>query len=268
MIACSLHNHCSFCDGENTLKEMVEAAFSAGITDFGISSHAYAPFDLDCSIKDEASYIDSVRAFIAENKLPVNIYLGTEDDYYAKIKDRKAYDYIVGGVHYIKNGNEYYPIDLSPEHQLKCVDEVFGGDHLAYARAYYEKVVEVARRKIEVLAHFDLVAKYEGRGVEVESKAYRALALDALDECLKLDSVLEINYGAVARGNSKKVYPAPFIMERIAEKKGKIILSTDCHDAKNIDFGLCEGEEYARSFGITEVVVLRDGKWTTEKIKM
>lgn len=268
MIACSLHNHCSFCDGKSTLKEMVEEASRAKITDFGISSHAFVPFDLDCSIKDETTYIDSVRAFIASSTLPINIYLGTEDDAYATIKDRKAYDYIVGGAHYLKKNGKYYAIDLSADEQIACIEKEFGGDHLAYARAYYELVLEVASRKPDILAHFDLVAKYENRGVEVESKAYRLLALEALDECLKLDTVFEINYGAVARGTSKKVYPAPFLMKRIAEKKGRIILSTDCHDASKIDFGLRDGEEYARSFGIGEVVVLRDGKWTTEKIKM
>ena len=268
MIACSLHNHCSFCDGKSTLKEMVEAANKAKITDFGISSHAYAPFDLDCSIKDEASYIASVREFIKSNTLPINLYLGTEDDAYATIKDRKAYDYIVGGAHYLEKNGKYYAIDLSAEEQLECIEKEFGGKHLAYARAYYELVLRVASRKPDILAHFDLEAKYEGRGAEERSKAYRDLALEALDECLKMDMVFEINYGAVARGTSKKIYPAPFLMERIAEKKGKIILSTDCHDAKKVDFGLCEGEEYASSFGIREVVVLRDGKWTTEKIKM
>lgn len=61
MITSSLHNHCNLCDGKDSPEEMAAAAFRAGITDFGFSSHSYASFDMGASVKDERDYIEKIN---------------------------------------------------------------------------------------------------------------------------------------------------------------------------------------------------------------
>ncbi len=268
MITCSLHNHCTLCDGKSTPEEMVRAAFEAGITDFGFSSHA--PFEnneADYTLKSEDEYIAVVHKLIRNNVLPINLYLGIENDLHATLARRNDYDYVIEATHHIISGGKNYAVDLSADAQKQCIDEAFGGNWLAFVEAYYQNVLLVAKRSPSILAHFDLVAKYDGAVFDEANEKYKRTALDCLDECLALDTVFEINYGAVARKTSKKPYPAPFIMERIAEKGGRITASTDCHDARYVALGLRDAEEYALSFGIKEITVLRSGKWTTEKIK-
>ena len=89
MITSSLHNHCTMCDGDATLEEMVRAAFEAGITDFGISCHADTPVESGEHIADERAYIAEVRRFIAENLYPIHVYLGTEEDFSQPVAARK-----------------------------------------------------------------------------------------------------------------------------------------------------------------------------------
>ena len=40
MLRTDFHTHTTFCDGKSTPREMVEAAYRMGMTDFGVSGHA------------------------------------------------------------------------------------------------------------------------------------------------------------------------------------------------------------------------------------
>ena len=40
MLHTDFHTHTTFCDGKSTPREMVEAAYRMGMTDFGVSGHA------------------------------------------------------------------------------------------------------------------------------------------------------------------------------------------------------------------------------------
>ena len=44
MYSC-VHTHSDFCDGKNTMEEMAEAAYRAGIRCFGFSGHSFVPLD-------------------------------------------------------------------------------------------------------------------------------------------------------------------------------------------------------------------------------
>lgn len=89
MITTSLHNHCNLCDGKNTPEEMIAAAVKAGITDFGFSSHSYACFDMGASVKNEREYIERIKSVIKNNDLPVNLYLGAEEDLFCPVAFRE-----------------------------------------------------------------------------------------------------------------------------------------------------------------------------------
>ena len=43
-----LHTHTVFSDGENTVKEMIEAAIRIKLDRFGISDHSYTSFESQC----------------------------------------------------------------------------------------------------------------------------------------------------------------------------------------------------------------------------
>lgn len=265
MIRSSLHNHCTLCDGKSTLEEMIAAAKAAGITDLGISCHAYAPFDLSASVKSESEYIRTVTE--AKEKCEgISLYLGTEYDIYSTVADLGAYDYFIGACHYIRANGKYYAVDSSLKEQYDCINEAFGGDARAYIEAYFNGVVAAARLRPSFLAHLDLITKYDAEFIKTQGDVYRDFAFSAIDECIKCDTVFELNYGAVSRGHRQSPYPSEEILRRIIERGGRITVGTDCHNAAFVAYGLSEAPSYLRSLGCKAAVVLRGGRWTEERI--
>ena len=59
-----LHSHSWFCDGKNTLEEMVLAAIEKGLYCFGFSAHAPVPFENNFALKieDQESYLQQTRS--------------------------------------------------------------------------------------------------------------------------------------------------------------------------------------------------------------
>ena len=184
----STHNHTNLCDGRNTPDEMARAALEAGFTDFGFSGHSYAPFDLDYSVKSEQHYVQELRALQKAYAGRLRIAVGMEADWFAPVNDRAALDYIIGSVHYLRDEatGRYYAVDGAPEALDACVAQMFGGDALAMARAYYALVAENVRKyRPEIIGHFDLVKKNNcgGHLFDEADPVYRTAALEALDAC-------------------------------------------------------------------------------------
>ena len=184
----STHNHTNLCDGRNTPDEMARAALEAGFTDFGFSGHSYAPFDLDYSVKSEQHYVQELRALQKAYAGRLRIAVGMEADWFAPVNDRAALDYIIGSVHYLRDEatGRYYAVDGAPEALDACVTQMFGGDALAMARAYYALVTENVRKyRPEIIGHFDLVKKNNcgGHLFDEADPVYRTAALEVLDAC-------------------------------------------------------------------------------------
>ena len=67
MILQNLHTHSTYCDGKNTISEMVDTAVKKGFSSIGFSSHSYMSFDasLGLSPDDEDSYFEDIRQLLA-----------------------------------------------------------------------------------------------------------------------------------------------------------------------------------------------------------
>ena len=64
MIKSDFHTHTTYCDGKNSPKEMVEAAYKNGFSAIGFSSHSHTPFDESycMSVENTEKYIHEVNA--------------------------------------------------------------------------------------------------------------------------------------------------------------------------------------------------------------
>ena len=102
--------------------------------------------------------------------------------------------------------------------------------------------------------------------INEDAPAYKTLALSALDEVLKMNIPLEINTGAIARGLKEKPYPNDFLIRRIAEKGGKVILGSDCHYKDNLLFAFDRATEVLIANGIKSVLVFEKGKLAEKSI--
>lgn len=266
-ITSTLHNHCTLCDGLSTPEEMVDMAIECGFTDFGMSCHGYTPFDLPYSVESEESYLKAMAELRHKYEGRIRVWCGAEQEYFAPLKERKSYDYIIGSCHYVldRNTGEHIDIDGCDAEFARARDTLFGGDVYALIADYFKNVVDIAeRQRPDILGHFDLISKNNGDGrfFDEDSRKYRDVALAALDACADTGVVFEVNTGAIARGNRSVPYPPLFMLRRLRERGIKVTLTADCHDKRHLLTGLYDAAELLKQAGYRTVLMWEDGEFT------
>lgn len=250
----NLHTHTVFCDGNDTPEEIVLSAIEKKMETLGFSGHAYL-FDGEdwcMSPGNEEKYYNEIRRLQKVYGDRLHILLGLEQDIDSPAPNR-PYDYIIGSVHCLEADGEHFAIDLSPESFEERVKKHYFGDFIRICRAYYERVAQLADvTSCDVIGHFDLITKYNdgGRLFDEQDPRYLTPALEALDYLLEKDVVFEINTGAISRGYRRTPYPSPLLLRRIAEKQGRVTLSSDAHSKENLLYGFSEAKHIVRSSGI------------------
>lgn len=270
LVTSSIHNHCTFCDGAHTPEEMIESAIKAGFTDFGLSSHS--PIEISpvtWSMKDEDGYFKYVNAIKSKYADKIRVYCGLEVDYYTKDRRDRGYDYLIDSVHMIYKDGVFYSVDHSAEVFEKSMIEGFGGSGLKMSHAYYDVVCKLIEEKSPtVLCHFDLVTKFNdgNKFFDEGDKKYLDKVYSSLQLALEKDCIIEVNYGAIARGCKTTPYPAGYLLPFLKEKGAKLLIGGDCHNKNFVDFGFREGVELLRSYGIKSVWQFIDGKYKEKGI--
>lgn len=256
----NLHCHTIFSDGKNTPEEMVLAAIDSGMATIGFSDHSYTQEDLLYCIRPSAlpAYKREVRRLKDKYAGQIEIALGLEVDSMTVLTDRADYDYILGDVHYVIKDGVMWHVDNSAREMRQCIDQAFGGDTLAYAKAYFDRYVDgMQRMKPDILGHFDLITKFGF--MDEAAPAYRALALDALHASLAVTPLVEMNTGAISRGYRTLPYPADFLLHAIRDAKGEIILSSDSHAVDTQTCFFNESLDILRAAGYDHVTVWQGG---------
>lgn len=246
----NFHTHTTFCDGKSTPEEIVLYAIEHGFDAIGFSGHGFTPYDDTYCMQNTRGYIAEIKRLKEKycGKLP--IYLGTEEDAFYLV-NRGDYEYIIGSVHYFRNGEKYYSIDHSIESFSNCL-ELFRGDPIALAETYYSSLCEYAlKRKPDIVAHYDLITKFEETYEKrlFDSEKYFEVATKYMKELIKADMLFEVNMGAMTRGVRTSPYPHERLLYVLKENDGKIILSSDAHDAKMLDFHFEETKKMLRDIG-------------------
>lgn len=256
------HSHSVFCDGKNTLEEMVLSAIEKGLSAIGFSGHSYTSFDTSYCLKDEVSYFSESRRLCEKYKGQIEILCGIERDFFADNRYPEA-DYVIGSVHYVKAGDRYIDVDLF-DGQLEAVKKHFGGDYLSFAESYFETVSKLPSvHKTDIIGHFDLIKIFNADGSLFDENCPRYInaGIKALDELLKHDLLFEINTGAIFRGRRSDPYPSEVFLRYIAEHGGKITLSGDSHEVKALASNFESSVELAKKCGFKSIYkITTDGK--------
>jgi len=125
--ACSVHTHCTFCDGKDTPQAMAEAAFQAGVRYFGLSSHSHTPLPEDEGTtlpKDMAAYRETVLRLRAEYEGRMEILLGIELDNLSDVSPA-GFDYWIGSAHHLRAPGDPHTVDWDEAHLTACLEEAF-----------------------------------------------------------------------------------------------------------------------------------------------
>ena len=241
MIKSNYHTHSTYCDGNDSLEQMVLAAIDKGFDILGFSGHSYTFFDEEyCMTKENTARYQADIASLKEKYAgKIQLLSGIEQDMYSS-EPTGCYDYVLGSAHYVKNGSRYLAVDNSRQQFMGQINELYGGDCYAFCEDYFAQISSLYERTgCHIIGHFDLVTKFnEGSALFDESHPrYREAAETAAKKLISAGVPFEINTGAVAKKLRTSPYPAPWLCDFITENGGRFILSSDCHSRMLLDFG-------------------------------
>ncbi|MBR3870846.1 MAG: histidinol-phosphatase [Clostridia bacterium] len=257
MILEDFHVHSTYCDGKNTLEEMVRSAIDLKMTRIGFSGHAYTAFSDDycMSLEDTKKYAQDIAELKEKYADKITILCGLEMDYFSDKPNIKT-DYLIGSVHYVKKDGKYLEVDCDEEDFKSNVANFFGGDYYAYAEQYFALVGDViGKTEADIVGHFDLCTKFneENKLFDTRNPRYVTAAKSAIDKLILCEKPFEINTGAISRGYRTEAYPEMQFLEYIAEKGGKVILSSDSHCANTLCYKFEEYERIAKDMGFKDL---------------
>jgi len=258
MILEDFHVHSTYCDGKNTLEEMVRAAVDLKMSRIGFSGHAYTAFDdFYCmTLEDTLRYAEDIAGLKEKYKGKIEILCGLEMDYFSDAANIET-DYLIGSVHYVKAGDNYCEVDNSAERLCSDVKLCFDGDFYAYAATYFHQVGDVIRKtNADIIGHFDLITKFNetNKLFDTSDMRYVKAAKSAIDKLIPFGKPFEINTGAISRGYRTEAYPEMQFLKYIKEKGGRVILSGDTHAAENLCYRFAEYERIAKDSGFEDLI--------------
>lgn len=268
MFKSNCHTHTTYCDGKNTAREMIEAAIEKGFISLGFSGHSPMKEKNDWTMSTESlkRYKDEINALKGEYAGKIDILCGIELDSDYSGVNPEDFDYAIGSVHQLKKDGVFYDVDYSAEMLTKAVDEFFGGSFNKMSEFYYNSLADfVVSEKVDVVGHIDLITKFNITEplFDEDDKVYQMLVCNAVDRILaaKPDIFFEVNTGAMYRKGKKLPYPAPFILEHICKKGGKITLTSDSHCCESIDFAFDASVEICKSCGFDRIYYITSEGW-------
>ncbi|MBO5007479.1 MAG: histidinol-phosphatase HisJ family protein [Clostridia bacterium] len=256
----NLHTHTKFCDGLDTPEEIVLFAIEKGFSSIGFSGHSFTHYSKAfAKIGDHTKEYKKCVADLKEKyKGQIEIYLGLEVDMYSN-PDMSNYDYLIGSVHYLRDGDKYIDFDKSVDDVENIINDFYGADAIKYAKAYYSALAQLPDYgDFDIIGHFDLITKHceTRKFFDVESKEYLSTALDAMEALRGKIPFFEINTGAMARGYRTTPYPDFLLLKELKRLGFGAVISSDCHNKMKLDYKFDEAAALLKECGFKERYIL------------
>ena len=256
----NLHQHTTFCDGNDTPEEIVQYAIANGFGGIGFSGHCYMPFaEYYCmSLEKTKAYREEIARLKKVYGSQIDIFCGIEFDPSCP-EQPEGYDYVIGSVHGLEIDGVFYEFDGIADHFRKMINEHFAGDGMAFAKEYYRQLVWLPDYgNCDIIGHFDLITKHRDsvNFFDCETKEYRTAALEAAEALAGKIPYFEVNTGAIARHYRTTPYPDPFIIKEMKHLGFGAVISSDCHNKQLMDFWFEEAKQLLRDCGYEEFFIL------------
>ena len=209
-------------------------------------------------------YVKGVLKLKKEYSSRLEIVLGLEYDYDSDHPISDEIQYTIGSVHTLRQANgEIFKIENGRDNFIKSIDQYYEGKiNRAWEHFFGETVKSSLRKEIDIIGHFDLIAKYNINNCIFDEcdREYLSYAFDAVDTILekKPNAIFEVNTGCMPRAGRASPYPSKQIIERIHTKKGRIILNSDAHRTRDINAQFDSILGQLSEIGFKSIVRVRD----------
>lgn len=258
------HTHTVWCDGADTPENVVLAAIDKGFDVIGFSPHMAFPQAEPWELKPSLApaYAAEIRSLAVKYADRIKVLCGGEADYIRGVTtpEKSRYrdlslDYLIGSVHTLVAPDGAH---VSVDHSVKMLSEGiaahFGGDAAAFVKTYFETQREMLRFDFDVLAHADLVRKFNVKAPYFDETApWYVEELERTADAIAVSGkIVEVNTGAISRGWLDDAYPSPLFREMLRKRGVRFMLSSDAHSADALDCAFdrfADAEDYVDSPG-------------------
>jgi histidinol-phosphatase (PHP family) len=242
------------------------AASERGIVELGVSEHVYR-FEQALDIWQHPFWVpfarDDLDVYCSFVREQTDLRLGIEADFVPGAEDRTAnlldardFDYVVGSVHFIRDGAVDMD-DYSVWDSGHSVEQIW--------QRYFQTIGDSARSGLfDVLAHPDLV-KVWGRDRPLPDGDLRRYYEPAIEAIAESDIAVEVSTAGL-RKPVKELYPAPAFLEMCVEAGAPIALSSDAHRPHDIGADYDSALELLQALGIGELCVFEHRRRRLEPI--
>lgn len=281
MIRSNYHVHSNYCDGKNTLEEMVLAGIDAGFISMGLSSHMPLPFANDWTMKQTnlEDYLRDVSHLKKKYSSFIELYCGLEIDYFIDRKDMSPLskkiiprlDFTIMSIHTLGStfsDNVSY-IDQSQDDFAQGIKKFYENNPKDFIQAYYQGIaLMVLSYKPDILGHIDIIKKFNQDNFFFDDKEkwYRDSVTQCLDAIVGSGTMVEINTGANLRVPGVGRYPSDWMISELFKRHIPITISGDSHSIEGIANEFDETEHYLMDFGYKEYGLLIRGRWEVQPL--
>lgn len=281
MIQANYHVHSNYCDGKNTLEEMVNAGIKAGLKSMGLSSHMPLPFSNDWTMEEAnlENYFKDVANLKKKYALSIELYCGMEIDYFidrtgiselAK-KVLPRLDYSIMSIHTIGStySDDVSYIDESQEDFAKGIRKYYDNQSREFIEDYYKAIGNlVLQYQPDILGHIDLIKKYNQGNFFFNEKDdwYQETVKHCLDIIATTNTRMEINTGANMRVPGVGRYPSDWMIPEMRKRNIPITIGGDAHSVDGIVSEFNEAEALLLSYGYKEYWILNNGRWESQPL--
>ncbi|PKM60628.1 MAG: hypothetical protein CVU99_07140 [Firmicutes bacterium HGW-Firmicutes-4] len=281
MLQANYHIHSDYCDGSNTLEEMVQAGIAAGLSSLGLSSHFPLPFANDWTMKEDnlENYLTDVKKLKEKYASQIELYCGMEIDYFIDRQDISEQakiviprlDYTIMSIHTLgkTSGDDVSYIDESQRDFERGIEKYYQGDVQAFIKDYYRGVESMVRIfEPDILGHIDLIKKYnQGNYFFNENDNwYQETVRACLNGIAKTTTHLEINTGTNLRIPGVGRYPSDWMIPEMKKKNIPITIGGDSHSVGGIVYEYNQAEAYLEKCGYHEYWMLKKGRWEAQPL--
>jgi histidinol-phosphatase (PHP family) len=249
---------------------MIEAAIQKGFGSLGFSIHSFMSCSKSgfLSLEKNEKYNVEIERLKQKYKGVLPIFRGIEQDIFAD-DPPDGYDYAIASVHYLNTHEGLVCFDVGLDATFDYIKKYFAGDAMKFAKAYYETLATAPEHgRFDIIGHLDLITKHNETCpfLDTGSKEYRTYTAEAVDALKGKIPFFEVNTGAISRGYRTTPYPSLPILKELKRQGFGAVISSDCHDAKNLKVGFDMARELLIEAGFTEKYVLTKNGFTAVEL--
>ncbi len=277
MFKCDYHSHTKYSfDGspDNTVDLHCASAIERGITDLAITDHfecnwrdgsSFPPFDIKSAYAD---YLEAKEKYKGKLNLTFGVEIGQANQFpeeAAELLTNNKIDFVISSIHNLTGAPDFYYFDFGKMNKDRLRD--------SYVSNFFERCIDEAcdaidlLQKVDTVGHITYMERYcNMAGLDYDFTKHTDKLEMLFKKMISRDIALEVNTSTLWKGQGFSM-PDRKMLSIYRDCGGRLLtVGSDAHYSTTVGLAIEEGFERIKAVGLSDILVVRDGKKTIVKI--